>query len=149
MNQQYNDLQSLFARHFVKSNTLCSVQCYCGRTHFVTAQGHGDYAPGELEGLRRAAGHHPEKYVESYLFDSIDYVFLRNEQVVVGCPCGTTDMLAAFLVEKHEDCGRFLVEFFHREADAADRKQQTYRQLAEQVELAAPQPLLTPKGTRK
>lgn len=62
---EYTEQQSRFYLSFSRGGTCCSDTCEaCGRTYFITSQGHGDYNEGELESLREKAAAEPDKYIE-------------------------------------------------------------------------------------
>lgn len=134
----YDDLESLFARHFVNGSTLCAIDCACGRTHFVGRQYKtGDYGDGELEEYERKAAESPDVYVEATGFDHIGYTVIAGRQIVMQCQCGEARRLAAFIVNNADRIATMLVDLFDREAtDAAERLQKIRklsRELAERV----------------
>jgi hypothetical protein len=126
---QYNEIESLFAKHFVQSATLCSLECHCGRVHFVSARGHGDYAPEELERLKELAVAKPERYIEESDFDSIDYVQIQGHQIVMHCDCGRAAALAA------DQCAGLLVELLTQRARTAADKERNCRELSAKLSL--------------
>jgi hypothetical protein len=70
------------------SGTCCAVECgFCGRVHFVSGRGHGDYDTGELEKLQAKAKAEPEKYLEESLYDVISTGWIDGREAVIGCPC--------------------------------------------------------------
>jgi len=67
MPREYADCELALLRSFGHSASVCQDQCECGRVFFVTADGHGDYSPGELAGLYAKEAENPDK------FRSVDY----------------------------------------------------------------------------
>ena len=124
---QFTDEESLFARHFRGSSPLCSVDCACGRTHFVTAEGHGDYEPGELEELKAKAAEEPARYIECWEYDHIDTVTVINKEVVMDCPCGTGTAHALFLARHADQCAALLLELMTARADKSEKFQRHCR----------------------
>lgn len=64
VNDTYTNAEAALSRAFRGTSALCAVDCACGRTYFVSAAGHGDFEPGELEGYKAKASIDPDKYVE-------------------------------------------------------------------------------------
>lgn len=63
------------------------VECACGRVHFATDAGAGDYDEGELSKLLANAKKNPEKYLENQVCSSISTGKLDGYTVVYNCPC--------------------------------------------------------------
>ena len=88
INDQYTDTESAFARSFTTSGTCCQVTCQCGRTYFVTADGHGDYREGEMEELLTQATKADAKTFACSQFDCIDLLYIGTKAAVIQCECG-------------------------------------------------------------
>ena len=121
----YDDQQERFESSFEGMRTMCSVDCQCGRLHFVSADGHGDYQEGELEELQRKAQAEPEKYFEHDQYDYIDAVWIGGEPIVPDCPCGKYKRYCDWIEENAEGLAKYLVKFFE------DRKKEAERVAAE------------------
>jgi hypothetical protein len=67
----------------------------CGRVHFATYDGGGDFEEGELEDLRKQADKEPDRYLEEGRYSSISFGYIDGKQAVWGCPCN--------LAKKYED----------------------------------------------
>lgn len=111
--QTYNDQQSRVERAFSTGGSCCTAHCEaCGRTYFVTSEGHGDYEEGELERLRERAAQ-DDGVIEvpdfSYVAD-MHHPFTGN-QVVVGCLCDPTKGLAEFLETWADEICKYLEEY--------------------------------------
>lgn len=105
----YTDRQSRFALAFAHSGTSCVIECECGRVHFVSCSGHGDYEPGELEDLRDNARLFPKKYVEHADHDTIDITYpLGCGPLVPDCPCGKADRIAEQIEKSAHDIARYI-----------------------------------------
>jgi hypothetical protein len=128
---QYNDQQSRLAKAFSSGmSTSCSFQCACGRTHFVSAHGHGDYAPGELEQLQKSAKDNPAKFIEEWEFDTIDVAIIDGMHIVPDCPCGRYKSYCAFLEKYALEIRSYLVLYF------ADKRRQAESDLKEASQAA-------------
>lgn len=132
----YTDQQRRISRSFSHGGTCCSCECEaCGRTYFVTSPGHGDYEPGELDGLRERASYDP-LCIEIPDYGSVETMIMPlgphlNKQVVVGCSCGVTDPLGQW-IEKHADSLTTYLVQYHRDRGrtAAEIAKQHQEQLA-------------------
>lgn len=131
----YDEPTALFAKHFVRSSCLCSVECGCGRVHFVTARGHGDYNEGELDRLKELAEAKPDKYIACENFDHIDVVYLSGDCTVVDCPCDRAVRVAAFLFNHADECASLLVDLLGRRATAFSEKERECRKLTTKLSL--------------
>ena len=99
---QFTDQQSRIDRAFSIVASSCTAYCEaCGRTFFVTSQGHGDYDEGELERLHNLAEEQPDKYIEVSDFGSVSMMYLpdsrSHKNVVIGCLCDPTKWLSEFI----------------------------------------------------
>lgn len=136
--QYYDELESLFARHFVVGAALCSTDCACGRTHFVSARGHGDYAENELERLKELAASNPDKYVEETQFDHIDHATVRGVgSLVVDCPCQRAASLAGVVSQNAERFAAMLVDLLRNRAKDASETERRCIELAAKLSLFA------------
>lgn len=97
VNDFYTEQESRFARAFCDHAALCSVECACGRVHYVTAAGHGDYDTGQLEKLVELTKLQPRNYIAHATFSSIDVIECGGKPLVMQCPCERAKMLADFL----------------------------------------------------
>ncbi len=86
------------------------MDCNCGRVHFTSASGHGDYEQGELEQLQAKAAQSPEKYIEHTQYDYVEAILICGERVILGCQCRQDELIAA-LIETHANA---LVEYLKR-----------------------------------
>lgn len=106
-----DDRRARFKSAFVNSGGLCDVECECGRIHFVSGRGHGDYNEGELDRLKRAAKIEPKKYIEHDLGESIDIAWLHGRQYVADCDCDYAGRIACFLEDHAEPIAKYLKLF--------------------------------------
>lgn len=68
--------------------TMCATDCgFCGRVHFVSGSGHGDYSEGELEDLKAKAKAEPDRYIQEGVYDCIPTGYFAGMNVVVYCKC--------------------------------------------------------------
>lgn len=125
---KYDDQQSRLSSSFNGHRTLTVQTCQCGRLHFVSADGHGDYEPGELEDLLAKAEAEPEKYVEEAEFDHIDAVYIEGWEIVPDCPCAAYKRYCDWIENHAEELAEYLTRYFQdkkadamREAKTADR----------------------------
>lgn len=116
---EYNAQQSRFASAFNGYSTLCDTRCDCGRLHFTSAQGHGDYGPGQLEDLQAKAAADPSHYVEETEFDHVDACYVDGRQIVPDCPCERYKKYCAFIEDHAESIARYLVSYFKQKAAEA------------------------------
>jgi hypothetical protein len=78
----------MFREAVEDTGTCCATECeFCGRTHFVSSHGHGDYEEGELEKLKEQAAKDPDRYIEESEYDAIGEGYIDGKQAVVHCPC--------------------------------------------------------------
>ncbi len=117
MSELYTDQQSRFAKSFARSGTICSVECACGRVHFLSSSGHGDYEEGELAKLQQRAADDPEHFIEDTQFSSIDFCHIDGSQYVVACPCGKADIVAKWIESHADELADYLVLYFKDKAD--------------------------------
>jgi len=125
--EQYTDQQNRIARSFSHGGSCCSAWCEpCGRTYFVTSDGHGDYSDGELEQLRSNAESDPNRYIEVPDFASIDTMIhpVTGKQLVVGCVCDPTESLSLFIEHNADELTAYLREYWkdQRTAVALEEK---------------------------
>lgn len=112
----YTERQSRVAKAFCHSATLCAIECsHCGRTHFVSALGHGDYEEGELELYKAKAAAEPDRYVEETFHDSIDWGYWNGKQFVPDCPCGIGDKIAEAIDPRAHQLAAYLKLYFEVE----------------------------------
>lgn len=79
-----------------------AIDCSCGRTHFASHNGTGDWEDGELEDLQRKAKENPDSYIEDPTCDYISWKMLNNRPLIPGCPCGWEKKMADFIVGHRE-----------------------------------------------
>jgi hypothetical protein len=96
----YTLRQSRLDRAFSRGGCCAALTCHCGRTYFVTSEGHGDYGEGELEELRRNAEKEPDKYIEVPDFSCVANLYIDGKELVIGCKCGGADRYAEW-IESH------------------------------------------------
>lgn len=125
----YNDQQSQFAKAFEGIRTMCVVDCQCGRIHFVSAAGHGDYSDGELERLLKLAEEQPDKYVNETTYDYIDAAFIDGKQIVPDCPCGQYKKYCDWIESHAQGLARYLIEHFKNRARRAESIKQESEKL--------------------
>ena len=130
----YTDQQSRLVKAFCNSSTLCCQDCSCGRIHFVSAHGHGDYSPGELEKLQQLAKEQPEKYIEEADFDSIDFISIDGQQLVPDCPCKRAERYAVFIERHAERLADYLLRFFQEKLTEAKAKAATAERIKTALE---------------
>ena len=118
----YTYQQSRFARAFAIASTLCSIRCQCGRVHFTSAKGHGDYEDGELEELQASAANDPDRFIEDSTFDSIDFVSVGNGYTVVHCKCGEADRVATWLDDHADEVAAYVTALFKERVETAKRE---------------------------
>lgn len=123
-NQLFNDRQSRISRAFCRSSTSCSIDCACGRVHFTSAQGHGDYSDGELEGLQAKAKEQPDKYLEDWTFHSIEYMHDGSDAIVIDCPCGRAERIGKWLEDRADRIVEYLRLHYAAVKDDAEREVQ-------------------------
>lgn len=124
----YTDQQAILCSSFRERCCLCVMDCSCGRVHFTSAHGHGDYEEGELESLQKKAREQPNKYIEETMFDSIDSIFIDGKSIVVGCPCHE-DIRYANWIDRHAiQLAKYLIE--HHKAKARDAQRIADQSLA-------------------
>lgn len=123
------DQQLRLVKAFCNSSTLCCQDCSCGRVHFVSCSGHGDYSPGELEELQRLAKEQPDKYIEEPDFDSIDFISIDGQQLVPDCPCKRAEKYAVFIERHAEPLADYLLRFFQERLIEAKMKAATAEQI--------------------
>lgn len=110
-----------FASAFVYSSTLCSIACRCGRVHFVTCVGHGDYEDGEVEQLLACSYAYPDSYMEVWEHDHVEWAMINGLQVVTDCPCGYAKNIAEWLDNHLDEVAKFAGIRLTRRANNADR----------------------------
>lgn len=124
MLEPYTKEQDWLVRAFSAGGTSCSIHCgQCGRIYFVTAPGHGDYEPGELEDLRSKAAEFPQQYIEVPDFRSVEWMSFGGKSFVVGCHCGYDKKVSAFLHDMKEPLTAYLKLYWEdklREAQAQE-----------------------------
>lgn len=129
----YNERQKRFSRAFVHASTLCSIRCRCGRVHFTSAVGHGDYDDGELEALQRKAAAFPDKYCETSAYDHIEWAMVNGEQVVPDCPCGYAERIAKFAEDHAHDLCQYLRLYFDDRGSDRGRESERDAKAVEQI----------------
>lgn len=72
---------------FRSAGSLVILCEHCGRTHFCTTPGAGDYSAGELEELLDKAKQDPDMYREDGTYSSIEWGYIGGKQAVMHCPC--------------------------------------------------------------
>ncbi len=108
---------------FCSSGSLV-VNCeQCGRVHFCTFDGPGDYEEGELEELRANAEKDPDKYMETSVYSSIQWGYILGKQTVWGCPCNeqTVYPYERFLLAHTEQIMTYFQECAKAELSKAER----------------------------
>ncbi len=78
------------------------IDCSCGRTHFASRPGGGDWEEGELEDLRRKAKEKPDSYIEDPTYDYISWKCINNRPLIPGCPCQWEKKYADFIIGHRE-----------------------------------------------
>ena len=134
VNEQYSNAESALSRAFGGSKTLCAIECECGRTYFVTADGHGDYNEGELEGYKAKAAAHPDKFVECFNFDTVESIWIGGEELVIQCSCGKARKYLAFLEQNRDRLADFIAERLKEEIGELDRRIEDARRRARGME---------------
>ena len=132
----YTDRQARLARAFCHSGTSCVVECDCGRIHFVSASGHGDYEDGELEKLQQDAEKEPTKYVEEAHYDTIDVLNIHGMTLIPDCPCGKAERYAAFLEDHAEEVAVFVASYLTDQRKEAEAIAAESKRLLDQLEAA-------------
>lgn len=133
---EYNDQQSRFAKAFEGYCTTTQTVCACGRTHFTSCDGHGDFCEGELEELQRKAAEEPDKYFEHFDFDTIDAAYIDGKQIVPDCPCGKYKRYCDWIEGNAESLAAYLIALFEQRRKDAARVAAESERLA--AELARP-----------
>lgn len=105
---EYTRQQSWVVNSFPRSTTLCTCDCDCGRVHFASARGHGDYEDGELAGLQEKAAKEPEKYIEHAEFHYVDQVRIDGRWIVPDCPCNKLQRYIDWIETHAEGLSRYL-----------------------------------------
>jgi len=118
----YTNQQSRMQSAFQYTTTLCAIDCACGKVHFTSAPGHGDYDAGELERLQALAVNEPDKYLECSDFDSIDAIYIDGQQLVVDCPCGRAEKYAKWIERHARGLASYLIAYLDQQAQDAARK---------------------------
>jgi len=121
----YTDQQSRIEKAFSYGGACCQVDCQaCGRTYFVTSEGHGDYEEGELEGLLENAKQSPDTFIEvpDYSYVSTMVHPMTNEEVVVGCLCDPTAGLSEMFESHAEEITKYLVLYWEAKKKDAERR---------------------------
>jgi hypothetical protein len=127
MLKDYTDQQSRVATAFSFGGSLCTAHCEaCGRTYFVTSDGHGDYEEGELEELYEKAKKQPHKYIEVPDYSSVATMYMpgpsKRKEVVVGCECDPTKPLSDFIEEYASQLTCYLQEYWKENRSEAVRR---------------------------
>jgi len=130
VNDTYSHAEAALSRAFRGSSALCAVDCACGRTYFVTAQGHGDFEPGELEGYKAKAAAQPDKYIECSEFDHVDTVWIAGEELVIQCDCGKARKYLEFFEANRDQLADFVAERLREEIGELDRRIEDARRRA-------------------
>ena len=107
-----NKLLDRLDQAFHCPGTCTSILCKCGRVHFTSGPGCGDYEDGELEELQGKAEKDPDRYVEDPLFGRIDWLPWNGEQLVLGCPCGKAQGIAEGIEGIAEELAAYLKLYF-------------------------------------
>lgn len=127
---QYTDQQYWITKAFRGHRTCCVLDCDCGRVHFVSAAGHGDYEEGELAEFQQKAKDHPDKYYEHNDFDYVETVVIDGREIVPDCPCGKIQRYIDWIEENADSLAKYLgFHFEHRKKELA-RQQQEAESLA-------------------
>jgi hypothetical protein len=121
VDEQYTDAESRFTRAFSHGGTLCAMDCACGRVHFVSADGHGDYDEGELDRLKEAALKDPDKYVEHSVFDTI-HVCDAADGYIPQCPCGGAERIRKWIDDHAAELVTYLTALFEARKKKAESK---------------------------
>ncbi len=117
----YTEQESRFDTAFSGGATCCSIDCEgCGRTYFVTSDGHGDYDDGELEELYAKAKEQPQKYIEVPDFDSVAMVHLEGKQLIIGCECGAVRKYADWIESHAQPLTKYLKLYWLAKKNKAD-----------------------------
>jgi hypothetical protein len=133
-----------FEEAFVDSGG-CVCHCDCGRIHFDSVN-HYDWNDGELEGLKKKAAQHPDKYLESS--GSVEAMHIAGAEFVVGCPCNRARRYEDFIINHACSIARFLsarAKNLMREAEAASMS----AMLAEKINGATAAKLIVEAGIEK
>lgn len=116
----YNDQQARLVRAFCRTSTCCATTCTCGRTHFTSARGHGDYEEGELEELQAKALENPNMYIEDTEYDSIDMVPLgAGAELVPHCPCEKYKQYCNWIEAHAPELTAYLLAYLEDDAAAS------------------------------
>lgn len=116
---QYDDQTSRMVRAFCHYATLCVMACHCGRVHFVSAPGHGDYEEGELEELKAKAEKEPDKYIEEWEHDTIDEITIDGKSFVAHCKCEGWRKYSKWIDRHAEQITKYLGDFWIEKAKDA------------------------------
>lgn len=119
----YTDQQSRFDRAFSCGGSSTCVTCEkCGRTYFVTSQGHGDYDEGELAELRRKADAEPDKYIEVPDYSYVGSADLFGKHVVIGCLCDPTMRVTTWIEDNADELTTYLRLYWEAVKSKAKRQ---------------------------
>lgn len=124
--QTFKDLDTepsdLFRRCVTDGGTMCYTECgHCGRVHFVSSRGHGDYEPGILEDLKAKAKAEPDRYVEESVFDGIEIGYIAGMNTVVHCRCNALSRYEAWIWDHRSLIIDYLTQRCKEDADVARR----------------------------
>jgi hypothetical protein len=105
----------------VSSGGSCTVaECdFCGRVHFTSAEGGGDYGEGELAELQAQAAREPDKYIEEGLYNTIATGDMAGHHVVIECPCNGLSRYEDFIWSHRELIMDYLTKRAKEEYDEA------------------------------
>lgn len=116
----YTPREERVVKAFRAGTTCCVTTCQCGRVHFVSCPGHGDYDDGELEELLESASENPDRYVESAEYDTINWCRFNGRDFVPDCPCGYGDKVAELLESQEAGILRYMILWLEYKRNAAD-----------------------------
>lgn len=117
----YDERMQRYVDTFKVSSTGCAVDCACGRIHFATAEGCGNYerdyedGKSELEYLLEQAEKDPEKYFP-HPYSYVDIVQADGERVP-GRPCGRVEKIIGYLESNADMLVEFLTKFYGQKSE--------------------------------
>lgn len=110
----------LFRSITTSGGSLCQATCdFCGRTHFVSGRGHGDFSIGELESLMQMAEKQPDKYIHHPEDDCISTGEINGIPFVSHCQCNNLSRYEDFIWNERHLIIAYLTRRTSEEFEAA------------------------------